>query len=146
MERSLTAEPTKEATIWIKLHHGAEVKIKAQSSDWNRPVQSTEGRQTVPLAGLPAGQAKRRQSLMPGGVGGVTGAILSPPPDSASSFSFGKWGGFKGIGTIYRVVSATPLSMSLTSKSLFFRQTAQIPGDLKRMPTKQGPSVVRIVD
>jgi hypothetical protein len=29
MERSLTAEPTKEATIWIKLHHGAEVKIKA---------------------------------------------------------------------------------------------------------------------
>lgn len=31
---------------------------------------------------LPAGWAKRRQSLMPVGVGGVTGAILSPPPDS----------------------------------------------------------------
>jgi hypothetical protein len=29
-ERSLTTEPTKESTIWIKLHHGAEVKIKAQ--------------------------------------------------------------------------------------------------------------------
>ena len=50
-------------------------------SYWNRPVQPTTGRQTA--GRLSAGQVKRSQTRMPGGVGGVAGAILPPRPDSA---------------------------------------------------------------
>jgi hypothetical protein len=73
------------------------------TSDWNRPGQPTAGRQPAdrlpegraiarqPTAGrqpadrLPEGRAIARQTRMPGGVGGVTGAIPSPQTDEASS-------------------------------------------------------------
>jgi hypothetical protein len=53
------------------------------TSDWNRPVQPTAGRQ--PADRLPEGRAIARHTRMPGGVGGVTGAIPSPRTDYASS-------------------------------------------------------------
>ena len=55
-------------------------------SYWNRPVQPTEGRQTA--VRLPGGPAQRSQSRMPGGVGGVAGAILPSRPDSLFSLVF----------------------------------------------------------
>jgi hypothetical protein len=53
--------------------------VAGLKSHRNRPVQPTAGRQ--PADRLPVGRAIAKQTRMPGGVGGVTGAIPSPRPD-----------------------------------------------------------------
>jgi len=60
-----------------------ETGRKSKLSDLTGTARCSRAKRDRLPTGSPLGQANRRQTRMPGGVGGVTGAILSPRPDWA---------------------------------------------------------------
>ena len=64
----------------------AEVKVQRVIVGLEEPTVGRDKQSRE--AGLPTGPAKRRQTRMPGGVGGAAGAILPSPTDLAPRYIF----------------------------------------------------------